>query len=428
MYNTIQKELELKNLIPTEGNPQSMDDKTFTGLVKSMRRKGWYMECPTIWSRPDGQYQIISGHHRIKAGIAAGLISTVCNIIYDIDYTSEQAVKDCIEANGRKGEFDDNKLRDLLNNLGDISTNTDDLSDELGINCDAILGMIDCDNNNPADDAVPDTDDAAIITKPGDVYQLGRHRLMCGNSAHIEDVNLLMDGHKCDMVFTDPPYGASIGDKNKLLDTISQAGRITSNIVNDTLPLDKLQIVLTQAFTNLKLVSNSVCSYYVTAPQGGDFGMMMLSMMKDAGLPVRHIIIWVKNRQCFSFGMLDYEYKHEPILYTWNKSHKFYGKGAHKSSVWEIDKELKCDKHPTMKPIELMTNAIINSTLTGNLVVDMFLGSGSTLIACEKTNRVCYGMEIDPYYCDVIVSRYCTYVNNNNVIINGAGIEWTHQQ
>ena len=131
---------------------------------------------------------------------------------------------------------------------------------------------------------------------------------------------------------------------------------------------------------------------------------MMMMMMNENNHPLRHCLIWAKNNHVL--GSADYNYKHEPILYGWQHKHKFYGKGEQKTSVWNIAKPLKNDLHPTMKPIELIENAILNSSEKGMLVVDYFLGSGSTLIACEKTDRCCYGVEIDPHYCDVIIKRW----------------------
>jgi len=259
------------------------------------------------------------------------------------------------------------------------------------------------------DDEIPEVSEGETICKKGDLWLLGEHRLLCGDCTDEANVKRLMNGKNIDMVFTDPPYGVSIGDKNKLLDTISKARRIKKNIVDDTLSPEELKRKLVLAFSNIKKYSNDKCSYFVTAPQGGELGMMMLTMMKESGLAVRHMIIWVKNRQCFSMGRLDYEYKHEPILYTWNKTHKFYGKGKYKNSVWEIDKEIKCDIHPTMKPVELITNALLNNSVRDNIIADFFLGSGSTLIACEKTKRICYGTEIDEHYCDVIIKRWEDY-------------------
>lgn len=134
---------------------------------------------------------------------------------------------------------------------------------------------------------------------------------------------------------------------------------------------------------------------------------MMMMMVQEAGLPYRHVIIWVKNNHVL--GRCDYNYKHEPIFFGWTKSHRFYGKGKNKTSVWEVDKPLKSDLHPTMKPIELMENALLNSSKENQICLDPFLGSGSTLIACEKTNRICYGLEIDCLYIDVIIKRWEDY-------------------
>jgi len=132
-----------------------------------------------------------------------------------------------------------------------------------------------------------------------------------------------------------------------------------------------------------------------------------MMMMQEAGLPYRHVIIWVKNNHVL--GRCDYNYRHEPLFFGWTTTHKFYGNGKFHTSVWEVDKPLKNDLHPTMKPIALAECAMFNSSADGAVVFDGFLGSGTTLIAAEKTGRVCYGMEIDPKYCDVIIKRYADY-------------------
>jgi DNA modification methylase len=142
--------------------------------------------------------------------------------------------------------------------------------------------------------------------------------------------------------------------------------------------------------------------------------MMMMMMMRDSGLECRHNIVWKKNAPTFSMGRLDYDYKHEPIMLTWFGKHKFYGKGDQKTSVWEYNKPLKCDLHPTMKPIELIVNAILNNSDINDVVFDAFLGSGSTLIASEKTDRICYGIELDEHYIDVIVKRWLKFMEDNN--------------
>jgi DNA modification methylase len=141
--------------------------------------------------------------------------------------------------------------------------------------------------------------------------------------------------------------------------------------------------------------------------------MMMMMMISEAGWQVKHELIWVKNNHVL--GRADYFYKHEPILYGWSKKHTWYGKGEFNKSVWEIDKPSKSDLHPTMKPVRLMVNALLNSTKEKDICIDYFLGSGSTLIACEKTNRICYGIELDPIYIDVIINRWENFTGETAV-------------
>ena len=158
--------------------------------------------------------------------------------------------------------------------------------------------------------------------------------------------------------------------------------------------------------TNVRENCKDDASYYVTSPQGGELCLMMMMMMKDAGLTVRHMLIWCKNSPTFSLGRLDYDYQHEPIFYTWTKSHHNYRAGKFRTSTWKIDKPRKCDLHPTMKPVELVANAMLDATKDGDIILDVFGGSGTTLIAAEQLNRKCYMMELDPHYCDVIIARW----------------------
>ena len=200
-------------------------------------------------------------------------------------------------------------------------------------------------------------------------------------------------------------------------------GKRQTPIKNDHKTVDNLaNDIIFPAFCLIKEALASGASYYITAPQGGDLLMMMMMMMQKSGLILRHMLIWVKNNHVL--GRTDYNYKHEPILFGWIDKHTFYSNGEHQFSTWEINKPFKSDLHPTMKPVSLIINALQNSSLREDICLDPFLGSGSTLIACEKTNRTCYGMEIDPHYCDVIVTRYCKYTGNNKIIKNGKEIIW----
>jgi len=205
-----------------------------------------------------------------------------------------------------------------------------------------------------------------------------------------------------------------------MLDEVAgKSGRIKTNIEGDTLNTSDLYDLLLAAFINLRENCAEDCSYYVSSPQGGEIGLMMMMMMRDAGLEVRHNLIWEKSSATFSMGRLDYDYKHEPIFYTWTKRHNFYGKGQCKNTVWQFPKPRKCDLHPTMKPVELVAECILNSSAEGDRVADIFGGSGTTMIACEQLNRKCVMMEKDPHYCDVIIDRWETLTGREAVLLNG---------
>ena len=209
------------------------------------------------------------------------------------------------------------------------------------------------------------------------------------------------------MVFTDPPYGVAIGDKNKTLHEFVGGNQVTENLTNDTLAPDELYQVLKPAFDNLRQNCKEDATYFVCAPLGGDVGlMMMMMMMADAGLRPRHQIVWNKSAATFSLGRLDYDYKHEAILYTWTKKHHNYRISPFRTSVWDIEKPRRCDLHPTMKPVELVAAAMQDGSKEGDVVLDLFGGSGTTLVVAEQLGRKARLMEIDPHYCDVILSRW----------------------
>ena len=263
------------------------------------------------------------------------------------------------------------------------------------------------------------------IAKYGDIYQLGNHRLMCGDSTKTNDVECLMGGHKADMVFTDPPYNVAIGSKNAVLNEMNhekRGNRIETEIRGDLGMTDEEigQQLWFPAFTNMLNVANDDCALYVTMPQGVTH-MTMMMMVHESGWQVKHELMWLKSQPTFSMNRLDYDYKHEPILYGWNKKHEFYGNGKFNKSVWEIEKPRESKLHPTMKPIELIVNAIQNSSKDDDIVLDVFGGSGSTLIACEQTNRKCFMMELDPKYVDVIINRWETFTGKKAELIGNYG-------
>lgn len=199
-----------------------------------------------------------------------------------------------------------------------------------------------------------------------------------------------------DLYLTDPPYNVDYTDGHEN----------ERKIMNDHFDTDEQcgEKLWLPAFENARTNCKDCCSVYCFMPQGGTH-MMMMMMMAKAGWNVKHELIWKK--QSIVLNRADYNYQHEPFMYGWNKTHKFYGKGEFKNtSVWEIDRPTKSKEHPTMKPIRLLTEILLNATQKGDSVLDNFGGSGSTLIACEQLGRKCYMMELDPHYVDVIIERW----------------------
>lgn len=254
------------------------------------------------------------------------------------------------------------------------------------------------------DDFDEEKDPVATICQEGDVWQLGEHRLMCGDSTKAEDVARLMDGEKAQLVITDPPYNVAIGSKNKFLTEHGFGGGIQEDIENDKGMTDEEigEKIWAPAFKNLCDFATDDCAIYVSMPQGGTHMMMM---MMSRYWQVKHELIWLKNAPTFSMGRLNYDYKHEPIVYGWKKKHNWYAKEP-KQSILCFDKPKKCDLHPTMKPIALWAELICNSSQEGMIVSDFFGGSGTTIVACEQLHRKARLMELDPHYCDVIIARW----------------------
>ena len=391
----------LNEIKPYENNPRH-NDNAVDAVVNSIREFGF--KVPLV---VDSEGVIVAGHTRYKAAKKLGLKTVPC-IVAD-DLTDEQ-VKAFRLADNKVGELATWALDTLkveLDNIGEI-----DMS-EFGFSLDGI-------GEEPQEVQEDDFDEEPPeepTSKLGDIYQLGEHRLMCGDSTNAEHVAKLMDGAKADMVFTDPPYNVNYADKNIFLNNADKGNRIQDDIENDHAGSDETakNDLWLPAFKNMIDNSADDCSIYVTMPQGGTHMMMMMMSAQEAGWQVKHELIWVKNNHVL--GRVDYLYKHEPILFGWKDKHKFYGNGEHTKSVWEIPKPQKSDLHPTMKPIALIANALLNSSQEEDNILDVFGGSGSTLIACEQLNRKCYMMEMSPKYVDVIIKRWEEYTGKKAVKI-----------
>lgn len=387
------KKVKVSSLKLNPDNPRRIGNVEMDRLVKSLQDFPDMMRLREIVV--DETMTVLGGNMRLLALRKIGEKDCIAKVVKGL--TPEQKREFVIKDNAAFGEWD---MDALANGWGDLPLA------EWGVDLpeDWLKG-----EDGELADADPQIDRAEELNKTwkvktGDLWQIGRHRLLCGDATKADDVARCMGGgEKADMVFTDPPYGVAYADKNKYLNAISRGNRIQTEIVGDHKDINELaNTVIYPAFCRIKDILADRSSYYITAPQGGDLLMMMM-MMQKAGLILRHMIIWVKNNHVL--GRSDYNYKHEPILFGWINVHDFYGLGEHKFSTWEIDKPLKSDLHPTMKPVELVINAIMNSCPKDGIMADLFGGSGTSMVASENTGRKCRMMELATSYCAVILQR-----------------------
>jgi len=240
-------------------------------------------------------------------------------------------------------------------------------------------------------------------SKKGDIYILGNHRLMCGDSTNKDDVRKLMNGNQCDMIFTDPPYNVNYGDKAAMLDKYQKGHRNTNHILNDNMGDSEFREFLLASYSRMFESCKEGAPIYVCHAETE--GENSRGAFVEAGFKLAQCIIWVKNS--LVLGRQDYHWRHEPILYGWKEgaAHYFIDDRT-QDTVWEFKKPKKNALHPTMKPLELCAKAIYNSSRSGDIILDLFGGSGSTLIASEQLDRICYMMELDEKYVDVIIDRW----------------------
>ena len=394
------EQLNPADLKPFARNSRTHSPEQVAQLAASIREFGF--TNPVLIDKNNG---IVAGHGRASAAQSLGLVSVPC---LRLESLTEAQIRAYVIADNRLAEnagWDRDilaaELRGLLDEGFDASLTGWD-----GDDLDELLAIADAtpEGETPADQ-VPEPLPQAV-SRTGDVWVMGRHRLVCGDSTAAAPFAVLMAGEMADMVFTDPPYGVNYQDS--ILDgpgkTRSNQTRVRHDIANDALNDEQQKAFWLGAFRQIHAVLKPGGAYYVCSPQGGRM-MMMMMMMQEAGLPQRHEIIWRKNR--FVLGRADYHYQHEPILYGWKEGagHNWYG-GRDKCSVWDVPAPQKSDLHPTMKPVDLIEIALANNSKAGDIVLDAFGGSGSTLIACERTGRGCRMVELDAHYCDVIVRRW----------------------
>jgi DNA modification methylase len=388
------------SLIGYARNSRTHDERQIDVLCKSITEYGF--TNPILI---DGDRGVIAGHGRIMAAEKLGLVEVPCIELRHLTNEQKRAYLIADNAIADMSTFNEALLAQELADLSGVGIEATDLGFDAA-EVDRLMETLGVDFGGKPEgdpDAVPE---APVVptSKLGDVWLLGKHRVMCG-SADSDDVQTVMGGRKADLLLTDPPYGVSYADKNAFLNAIAPGNRIQKEIANDHMAVADMKQFWTRVLSNGREACHDKAAYYVFSPQGGDKMMMMMMSINDAKWQLKHELVWVKNNHVL--GRSDYHYKHEPILYGWKHdgTHEFFG-GSSCFSVLNFDKPMKNDLHPTMKPLELCAYLIKNSTREGGLVLDLFLGSGSTLIASEQTGRACCGTELDPAYVDVIVRRW----------------------
>ena len=389
--------IEIEKLKPANYNPRKdlkPEDEEYQKIKKSILEFG-YVD-PII---ANADMTVIGGHQRLKVLKDLGYKEIEC-IVVDLDKNKEKALN--IALNKITGEWDNQKLEDLLLELKEADF---DLS-TTGFTFDEVDNMLKDITGSKEDDfdldqALEEIDEP--ITKPGDIWILGKNKLMCGDSTQKEDVEKLMNNKKADFILTDPPYNVDYEGKT------SEALKIQ----NDHMENNKFYEFLESAFKNMYDAIKDGGSIYVF--HADTEGLNFRNAFMNAGFKLAQCLVWVKNS--FVMGRQDYQWRHEPILYGWKEGAGHYFVDNRKqSTVLEFDRPTRNAEHPTMKPIDLLVYLIKNSSKQDELILDLFGGSGSTLIAAEQIQRICYTMELDPKYCDVIVKRWETLTGQKAVL------------
>lgn len=384
--------LKIEDLKPAEYNPRkdlTPEDEEYQKIKKSLTEFGYV--APVI---VNADMTVIGGHQRLKVLKELGYTEIECNIV-DLDKNKEKALN--IALNKITGEWDNGKLEELLAELKEADIDMD----MTGFSFDEVDNILKDITGSKEDDF--DLDEALNeieepVSKPGDIWILGKHRLMCGDSTSKDDIEKLMNNHKSDMVFTDPPYLMNF-DGNVHADGSKSFNASHGKIKNDNMTREEGDEFILKIFENIRKYNKG--AYYVCFYRLGlDYIFRALDKLNNR---YKALIIWNKGNHTLSNS--DYMSKYEPIVYGWFASHLFYGNRSN-FDIWDIERTKKNDLHPTMKPVDLVVQAIKNSSKTEDIILDLFGGSGTTLIAAEQMNRMCYMMELDPKYCDVIIKRW----------------------
>ncbi len=399
----------VSELLPAEYNPRKdlkPGDPEYEKLKRSIEQFG-YVD-PVIWNKRTGR--VVGGHQRLKVLKDCGVTDLEC-VVVELSEEKEKALN--VALNKISGDWDKEKLALLITDLQgidlDVSLTGFDTAEIDDLFRDKTKGGIKDDGFDVGDELTK-----PAITKPGDVWTLGRHRLICGDSTDNDVFEHLMCNCKANLVVTDPPYNVNYE---------GSAGKIK----NDDMDNESFYQFLLAAFTNMEKHMSDDASIYVF--HADTEGLNFRKAFNAAGFYLSGTCIWKK--QSLVLGRSPYQWQHEPVLFGWKikGKHKWYT-GRKESTIWEFDKPSKNGEHPTMKPVPLIAYPIMNSSVSNTIVLDPFGGSGSTLIACEQTDRICYTIELDPKYADVIVKRYIEVSGKegNDVSLERDGISYKWEE
>lgn len=398
--------VDVDKLIPYVNNARTHSKEQINKLRASIREFGFIN--PVIIDR---DYNVIAGHGRILASQEEGIDKVPCVFV---DYLTDAQKKAYIIADNRMAldaDWDEELLKIEIESLKDedfdLSFTGFDESELLDLFGDDSKGKVEDDNF----DLSSALEKASFVEK-GDVWTIGKHRLMCGDATSKEDIQTLMGDTKGNLILTDPPYGVSFKSSSGL------------TIENDSMKNDEFYNFLLSAFKNMADHLEKGGSAYVF--HADTEGLNFRKAFVDSGFHLAGCCIWVKNS--LVLGRSDYQWQHEPVLYGFmqNGKHRWYS-DRKQTTIWNFDKPKKNSNHPTSKPLDLLSYPISNSTQENAVVIDTFGGSGSTLMACEKMNRICYTMELDEKYASVILRRYVEDtgdMDNVYVIRNGKKIPY----
>lgn len=385
---TTQMELvSISKLVPYVNNARTHSPEQIMKLRSSLREFGFIN--PVII---DKDFGIIAGHGRVMAAKEEGIDEVPCVFV---DYLTEAQKKAYILADNRMAMdagWDEELLRIEIEALQGMDFDIG----LAGLDDDEIADLFAGDDNSDVEEDDFDLSDAleqAAFVEKGDVWTVGRHRLMCGDATNADDVAALMDGKRANLVLTDPPYNVAFESSDGL------------SIKNDKMENEKFYEFLLAAFKNMAAHLEKGGAAYVF--HADTEGLNFRKAFIDAGFHLSGCCIWVKNS--LVLGRSDYQWQHEPVLYGFLQNGKHYwskNAGRSQTTIWNFDKPKKNKNHPTSKPLDLLAYPIGNSSRENSIVVDTFGGSGSTLMACEKTGRICHTMELDEKYASVILRRY----------------------